>query len=406
MNYTTRTLETYFLKANSHFPALLVTGPRQIGKTTFLRHLSTPDRSYVSLDDPSVRELAQNDPVLFFQRFKPPVLLDELQYAPGLLPVIKMLVDSDARPGAFWFTGSQQFHLMKGISESLAGRVGILQLNGFSRRELLGHSEAMPFLPTEKYLEERDNSPRFDLADLYAAIWRGSYPALYRTNAPDRDLFMSSYLQTYLQRDIHDLANVGNEMSFLRFLRTVAARTGQLLNFADIGRDADISQITVKTWLSILVASGLVYLLEPWHSNLTKRLVKTPKLYFLDTGLASYLTGWTSPLTLESGAMSGAILETWVVSEILKSYRHNGLEAPLFFWRNKDLKEIDLLIHRDGTLYPVEIKKSSNPGRDALRHFSCLDAASVKRGNGAVICLSGLRLPLTELDQMIPVRML
>ncbi len=406
MNYTTRTLETYFLKANSQFPALLVTGPRQIGKTTFLRHLSAPDRTYVSLDDPSIRELAQNDPVLFFQRFKPPVLIDEIQYAPGLLPVIKMLVDSDARPGAFWFTGSQQFHLMKGISESLAGRVGILQLNGFSRRELLGHSEAMPFLPTEKCLEQRDDSPSFDLADLYAAIWRGSYPALYRIDAPDRDLFMSSYLQTYLQRDIHDLANVGNEMSFLRFLRTVAARTGQLLNFADIGRDADISQTTVKTWLSILVASGLVYLLEPWHSNLTKRLVKTPKLYFLDTGLASYLTGWSTPLTLESGAMSGAILETWVVSEILKSYRHNGLEAPLFFWRNKDLKEIDLLIHRDGTLYPVEIKKSSNPGRDALRHFSCLDATFVKRGNGAVICLSGMRLPLTELDQMIPVRML
>jgi uncharacterized protein len=400
--YVHRTLEAFFRKVRDQFPVLLVTGPRQVGKTTFFQHLCTKQRRYASLDDPMVRRLAKEEPGLFLQRFPPPVVIDEIQYAPELLPYIKMAVDSERAPGMFWLTGSQQFHVMKGVSESLAGRVGILNLLGFSRTELAGLPGA-PFLPNPQALRRRlVKAPPLGLKDAYAHIWRGSLPAIALNKDTDRDFFYRSYVQTYLQRDVRDLSHVGDEMAFLRFLRAAAARTAQLLNLSDLARDADVAPNTAKHWLSILQTSGVAYLLEPFHTNVTKRLVKAPKLYLLDTGLISYLTEWSSSETLEAGAMSGAILETWVITEILKSYWHNGKRAPFYYYRDKDKKEVDLLIHQDGTLYPLECKKTAAPTRDAVRHFAALEKLGLPVGPGGVICLAKEMLPLTESIQSIP----
>jgi predicted AAA+ superfamily ATPase len=402
--YLPRTLETFVDKAAGQFPCILVTGARQVGKTTLLRHLAGRERVYVTLDDPLVLSLAKDDPALFLQRFPPPVLIDEIQYAPELLPHIKMAVDREHTPGGFWLTGSQQFHLMKGVSESLAGRVGIVQLLGLSRREAVGRGlESKPFLPRPEELARAAREDELTLKELYRIIWRGSYPALTLNQEADRDLFFSSYLQTYLQRDVRDLAQVGNEMAFLRFLRACAARTGQLLNLADLARDADVAPNTAKHWLSILQASGLVYLLEPYHNNLSKRLVKTLKLYFLDTGLCAYLAEWSTPETLEAGAMSGVILETWVIGEILKSWWHAGRRAPFYFYRDKDQKEIDLLIIQDGTIYPLEIKKTASPRKEAVRHFQVLEKLGMPVGLGGVVCLAGEALPLADNAWVVPV---
>ena len=397
--YIQRTITKILQQAGNQFPVLLITGPRQVGKTTCLRHAAEANRTYVTLDDPQARGLAKEDPGLFLQRFTGPVLIDEIQYAPELLPLIKIAVDSNARNGDYWLTGSQQFHLMAGVSESLAGRVGVLQLLGFSASELAGDAErAKPFSTQDVESDMREPS---GLMDLYDRIWRGSFPAIAIDSRMDRDLFYSSYAQTYLQRDVKALMNVGDEMAFMKFLRAAAARTGQILNMADMARDADISPNTAKKWLSVLQASGLVFLLEPYFSNFTKRLVKAPKLYFLDTGLAAYLTQWSSPQTLEAGAMGGAIFETWAVTEIVKSYWHNGKAAPIHYYRDSDQKEIDLLIIQDGVVYPVEIKKTSAPTKKDVRHFSVLKKLKMPIGSGVVLCMSQTPMPITETIQAL-----
>ena len=403
--YVTRTIENYFRKAASQFPVMLVTGARQVGKTTLLRHLSDEGRLYVTLDDPLVLRLAKEEPPLFMQRFPAPVLIDEIQYAPELLPYVKMEVDRDRKPGMFWLTGSQQFHVMKNVSESLAGRVGIIQLLGLSMRERNNQGQqSTPFLPVpQKYSEHVVPGVYASLKELYRTIWRGSFPVIALVEDTDRDLFYGSYVQTYLQRDIRDLAHVGDEMSFIRFLRAAAARTGQLLNMSELARDADIAPNTVKNWISILQASGIVYLLPPFHTNITKRLIKSPKLYFLDTGMCAYLTEWSSPETLEAGAMSGAILETWIFSEILKSWRHNGRSTPFYYYRDKDQKEIDLLIVQDGTIYPIEFKKTASPDRSIARHFQTLEKLGMPVGAGALICLVPQPIPLTAGVTALPV---
>ncbi len=400
--YVHRTLEDFVKKAGNQYPVLLVTGPRQVGKTTLLQHLCSEKRRYVTLDDPRVKVLAKDDPSLFMQRFPPPVMIDEVQYAPEILPYIKMAVDTERKSGMFWLTGSQQFHVMKGVSESLAGRVGILRLLGFSRSEVCEISDK-PFLPNPKEIDQRiESRSPLALQEAYAKIWRGSFPAIALNAALDWDLFYNSYIQTYLQRDVRDLARVGDEMAFLRFLRAAAARTAQLLTIADLARDADVAPNTAKHWLSILQASGIAYLLEPFHANVTKRMVKAPKLYLLDTGLICYLTEWTSPETLEAGAMSGPLLESWVISEILKSYWHHGKRAPLYYYRDKDKKEIDLLIHQDGILYPLECKKTASPHVDMVRHFRALERLGVPIGPGGVICFAKQSLPLTDCFRSIP----
>jgi len=403
--YVKRSLETSIQQVNEQFPVLLVTGPRQVGKTTCLRHVSEENRNYVTLDDPILATLAKEEPKLFLERFTPPVLIDKIQYAPELLPYIKIEVDDKNIPGQFWLTGSQQFQLMKDISKTLAGRVGIINLLGLSQQELREKAESdTPFLPIEETLGIRQKSmQKQSLSDIYFRIWRGFFPAIALNEEIDHSLFYSSYVQTYLQRDIHDLTRVGDEIAFLRFLRAIAARTGQLLNIAELARDADISPNTAKNWLSILKASGIIYLLEPYFTNVTKRIIKAPKLYFLDTGLCAYLTQWSSPETLEAGAMSGAILETFVVTEILKSYWHNGKQAPFYYYRDKDKKEIDLLICHDRMIYPIEIKKTASPNKNDVKHFSVLEKFGRIVGHGAIICLVDQLIPISDQATAIPV---
>lgn len=402
--YIERTLKTHLLESVRHFPIVLLTGARQVGKTTFLKAMADESRTYISLDDPRLVELARTDPALFMQRFPGPVLIDEIQYAPELLPHIKMAVDAEHRPGRFWLTGSQQFHLMRDVSESLAGRVGIIRMLGLSRREQDQQGETVsPFLPSSEIMDaRREGSVDLDLPAVYQRIWKGTYPALTADPGLDRDMFYSSYVQTYVQRDVRDLAKVGDETAFLRFVRACAARTAQLVNMADLARDAGVAPNTAKSWLSILEASGLVYLLEPYHTSVTKRLVKSPKLYFLDTGLCSWLTEWTSPETLEAGAASGAMFETWVIGEILRSWWHNGKRAPLYFYRDKDRKEIDLLIIQDARVHPIEIKKTATPDRRIASQFGVLDKLDLERGEGGVVCLAGGSLPLGEGVVSIP----
>jgi len=406
--YIKRTLEKFVSKASNQFPVLIVTGARQVGKTTLLRHICEKERTYVSLDDPLVLSLAKDAPALFMQRFNGPLLIDEIQYAPELLPYLKIAVDRDKKKGMFWLNGSQPFHLMKGVSESLAGRIAIMQLLGLSGTEASGNGyNVTSFIPEPEKLfsDSQKNTPIF-LKEIFLKIFYGSFPAIHTTENMDRDLFYSSYVQTYLQRDLRDLAKVGDELAFLRFLRASAARTGQLLNLSELARDTDVAPNTAKNWLSVLQASGLVYLLEPYYTNLTKRLIKTPKLYFLDTGLCAYLTEWSSPETLEAGAMGGAILETYVITELLKTYWHLGKKAPFYFYRDKDKKEVDLLIVKDRTVYPIEIKKTASPKRNAVRHFKILEKLNMTIGQGGVICLCDQVLPISENTYSIPLSFL
>ena len=406
MLHKKRTLAAIIHQVSAAFPVLLVTGPRQVGKSTLLSDCAESSRRTVTLDDMEQRALAQTDPALFLQMHKPPLIIDEVQYAPQLFSVIKLIVDQDKRPGLFWLTGSQKFHLMTGVSETLAGRIAILDLLGLSQCELNDQAEkSTPFLPTLEWIEYARNLqvvPKL-LMDVYETIWRGSFPKIALSCGNLRDIFYRSYIQTYIQRDVRALTRVGDEMMFMRFLRAAAARTGQLINFADFARDVDVDLKTIKAWLSILETSGLVYLLQPYHTNITNRLIKTPKLYFLDTGLCAYLTQWSSPEALEAGAMSGAILETYILSEILKSYWHNGLAANFYFYRDRDQKEIDLLIEQDGHLYPVEFKKTASPSLHAAKNFSALDKLGHSIGHGGVICLKETDVALSKHVTAIPI---
>lgn len=409
-----RTLSKLIAEVNRTFPVLLLTGPRQIGKTTLLEMCQESERAYVTLDDFDQRELARTDPRLFLQSHPHPLIIDEIQYAPELFSAIKIIVDREKKPGLFWITGSQKFSLSKGISESLAGRVAIVDMLGLSQAELQGRPETSPFLPTGSWIEcRRSQIEKVDLLeDVYEGIWRGSFPALWqapslasnkveqstniqcedRLKRPkqeslvNRDLFYKSYIQTYIQRDVREIVNITDDLAFSRFLAVVAARTGQLINFSDIGRDVDIDHKTVKSWLSVLERSGLVYLLQPYFNNLTKRVVKSPKIYFLDTGLFSYLTGWPTAQSLEIGAISGAILESYIFAEILKSYWHSGQMARFYFYRDTDQQEIDLLIETGEALYPIEFKKTARPSKTASRHFKVLEKFGKTVGPGAVLC--------------------
>ena len=406
MHIFERTIKKTLINASQTFPVILVTGPRQVGKTTLLEVCAEAQRNYVSLDDYEQRTLAQNDPALFLQYHPAPLIIDEIQYAPELFNEIKIAVDKNRENGLYWLTGSQKFQLMQGITESLAGRVAIIELQGFAMAEIENRATSLiPFLPVKEWIEyARNRKPKSLLIDqLYENIWRGSYPRVINEEKISTDLFYNSYLQTYIQRDVRDLTRVTDEKAFRDFIRAVAARTSQLLNYANLAKDVGIDQKTAKAWLSVLETSGLIYLLQPYHSNMTKRLIKTPKLYFLDTGLCRYLTQWSSPETLEAGALSGAILETYIISECLKSYWYNGLNPYFYFYRDKDQKEIDLLIEQNNQLYPVEIKKSISPGYSAMKNFAVLKKLDREIGTGAVICLKAFDVPLSSRVNIIPV---
>jgi predicted AAA+ superfamily ATPase len=388
----------------------MLTGPRQVGKTTLLEMCAAGKRAYVTLDDLDARHLAQSEPALFLQTWQPPLIIDEVQYAPQLFSAIKMRVDREKRNGLFWLTGSQKFHLMRGITESLAGRVAIVDLLGLSNAELEGRADSSrPFVPTPEWIARARQAatpatPATDgLMEIYTRIWLGAFPRLNEQGPAARNLFYRSYIQTYIQRDVQDMLRVTDQTTFNRFLGAVAARTGQLLNYASLARDVEIDNKTVKSWMSILEASGLVYLLQPYHRNLTKRLVKTPKLYFLDTGLAAYLTKWPDAASLQAGSMSGALLETWLFAEILKSYWHNGLEANVFFYRDIDQREVDLVIEVGDTLYPVEFKKTASPAAGAARQFAVLEKLGKTVGPGAVLCFVERDIPLSSRVTAVPV---
>jgi len=400
-----RTLRKAVLETSASFKVLLLTGPRQVGKTTLLQEAQKRGRSYVTLDDLGMRLAAQQDPAGFLDRLQLPVLIDEVQYAPELFPYIKMVVDKSRQNGRFWLTGSQQFDMMKNVGESLAGRVAVLQLQGITLAEEQGRADQVPFLPELKVLKaRRKHAELLTLPQVYQKIWRGAYPAVVTsTNASFWERFYASYVTTYIQRDVREYLNINQTAAFHKFMQVAAVRTGQLVNYADIARDVGVSEVTVKTWLNVLHASGIVYLLPPYFNNRTKRLVKTPKLYFMDTGLCAWLGGWSNPTVLERGAMAGAILETWVVTEIIKSWLHQGRTPRVYFYRDKDKREVDLLIEADGTLYPIEIKRTATLHAADFRSFSMLAGLDLPIGHGGVVCLASALLPLSADVDAIPV---
>jgi len=371
------------------FPVVLVTGPRQVGKTTLLAEQlkKTTGNRYISFDDPTSIQSVHTDTKNFLAMQRTPCIFDEVQYVPELFPYIKMRVDASKKNGSYYLTGSQQFHLMKNVSESLAGRIGILQLLGLSMREMARDNFDKPFKPEWAYLTKRSQKPLpYTAEEIWRIIQRGSFPAVV-TGRTGREKFYSAYVKTYVERDVRALTNVGDELQFIQFISVAASRTAQLVNYRDIARDVGISEPTAKKWLSILVTSGLVYLLPPYSNNVGKRVVKTPKLYFLDTGLAAYLNRWDNPDVLREGAMAGAYFETFVLAEILKSYYNAGEEPALFYYRDKDQKEIDLLMLRNGALHPLEIKKTATPRSQDIASFKVLRAVrNMRIGTGGMIC--------------------
>lgn len=407
MNYIKRSLESVVLELTKEYPVIMMTGPRQVGKTTMLQKLMEgTERNYVSLDDLNNRELAKTDPELFLQLHKTPVLIDEVQYAPELFTYIKIKVDRDQRPGDFWLTGSQVFKLMRGVQESLAGRVALLSMTTLSQAEI-SNTPSSPFIVEQETLLKRaELAQKLDVIAIYKRIFQGSMPAIISKKNSNSQIFYSSYLSTYIERDVKELSDKISSLKFLRFITAVAARCSQMLNIADIARDSDINQNQAKDWLAILETLGIIFYLHPYSNNLMKRLVKTPKLYFYDSGLVCYLTKWTSAETLEAGAMSGAIFENYVVSELMKSYLNSGKEPYLYYYRDRDTKEIDVVMERDGVLHPLEIKKSSNPSKDLTRVFDVLNRASTPRSKGAIICMKPEFSALDRDNYIVPVWMI
>ena len=404
MNYIRRSLEKVVIQASREYPVILVTGPRQVGKTTMLQKLMEgTGRSYVSLDDLNERNMAKTDPELFLQIHKPPVLIDEVQYAPELFTYIKVLVDKSRNPGDFWLTGSQIFKLMRGVQETLAGRVAVLSMAPLSQAEISGHDQTPFKVDLESLTARSIQRDPADLGQIYERIFRGSMPAIVSGQITGNQMFYSSYIQTYIERDVRSLSDAIDSLKFMRFITAAAARCGQMLNMAEIARDVDINQKQAKAWLSILETLGVIFYLHPYSNNMLKRLVKTPKLYFYDTGLVCYLTRWSNPETLANGAMNGAILENYVVSEIAKTYMGCGLEPFMYYYRDKDAKEIDLILEKDGELNPIEIKRSSNPGTELIKAFSLLDRSTVPRGKGAVVCMKPEVSAINRDNYIVPI---
>lgn len=407
MRYIARNLEKVVLEVTKEYPVVLVTGPRQVGKTTMLQKLMEgTDRNYVSLDDLNERNLAKTDPEMFLQLHKPPILIDEVQYAPELFVYIKIHVDKYHNAGDFWLTGSQVFKLMSGIQESLAGRVAVLSLTSLSQAEICG-GEMQPFtLDIEELSARRKERTKADTGVIFDRIFRGSMPAIVSEKNSNSQIFYSSYLTTYIERDVRELSDAIDSLKFLHFITAVAARCGQILNIAEIARDADINQKQAKNWLGVLETLGLIFYLHPYSNNMLKRLVKTPKLYFYDTGLVCYLTKWSSAETLQSGAMNGAILENYVVAEIRKTYLNCGKDPYMYYYRDKDAREIDIILEHDGVLNPIEIKKTANPGSELIKVFKLIDKSSAKRSKGAVVCMKPELSAIDRENYIVPVWMI
>ena len=388
MSYIHRDLEKRIKELSEDYSCILITGPRQVGKTTMCKELMEANRSVVTLDDLEERKLAQTDPALFLQLHTPPVLIDEVQYAPQLFSYIKIAIDNGAPPSSFWLTGSQAFRMMELAKESLAGRTAVVHMSALSQHELYGGGDCKEVTLTLDALKERRaTSDPVSLDKIYERIWNGGMPGHISGKFRDRNVFYSSYLQTYIDRDVSELIEGVDKLMFQDFIRAAACRCAQMLNMHDIAGDVGISDDTAKRWLQVLEKSDIIFYLRPYSNNLLNRSVKTPKLYFFDTGLVAYLTKYTSPEILQNGALNGAIFENYVVAEIRKTYLNN-LDEPLFwYYRDKSSHEVDMVIECDGEVHPLEIKRSVNPGSEIVGAFKVLDKGSVPRGKGAIICM-------------------
>ena len=408
--YITRHMEKPVMELNEQYPVLLLTGPRQVGKTTMLEHLIEVEgkgRKKVSLDDLTLRELARTDPKMFFQLYQPPLLIDEVQYAPELFPYIKIMVDERHQPGDFWLTGSQLFKMMEGVQESLAGRVALLHLSPLSQSEIMKRPPEPPFSLELPLLSERQNGRQMlNTPKVFQRIHQGGMPALVTGTYSNASIFYSSYIDTYMERDVRRLSNDIDSLKFLRFLRSVAARTSQQVNYKGIADDAEIDQTTAKNWLHVLEALGIIFLLEPYSNNVLKRTVSTPKLYFYDSGIVCYLTRWSSPETAMEGAMSGALLENYTVAEIIKTYQNAGQEPFLYYYRDKDAREIDLILERDGKLFPIEIKKMASPPKKLTKVFDLIDKSPLQRGTGAILCMADQLGAFDQNNLIVPISLI
>ena len=420
-DYIKRTMEKTVEKMKKSFPVIMITGPRQVGKTTLLSIMADKNKNekinFISLDDLNARALAIEDPELFLRTYEMPLIIDEFQYAPNLLSYIKIIVDKKRLEnlknnnvkcnGLFYLTGSQAFETMENVTESLAGRIAILDMNGLTNREIENMEDEV-FLPDLEVLKNKRKTEILSTIQVFDKIIKGSYPEIYKNENLDRNEYFETYIRTYIERDIRQLINVQDEIKFLKFISNVAIRTGQELNLSDICNGVGITSVTAEKWLSILKNTGIIYLLQPYSNNNVARIVKKPKVYFMDTGLACYLAGYMDSITLEKSAYNGAIFETYVISEIIKSYINNGFDAKkyLYYYRDNNGKEIDLLIIKNNIVYPIEIKKSANPGKEAIKNFSVVNKFGLEVGNGGVICMKSEIFPIDKENNYIPIELI
>lgn len=414
MVYIKRTIEKTIKKMTNEFPVIVISGARQVGKSTMLQMIKDDNMNYVTLDDLDARNLALSDPKYFLEQYSYPLLIDEIQYAPNLLPYIKMIVDEEKfkalknnteLKSLFWLTGSQQFKVMKDVSESLAGRAGVLSLYSLSNTEINGNEETL-FIPKIDVLKNKSNIEACDSKAIFKRIFNGGMPSI-ATKTIERNNYFSSYINTYIERDVRQLLNVGKTIEFYNFMQYIAVRTAQELNYSTIAKEIGVDSKTIKNWISILESSGIIYLLQPFSSNLSNRIIKSPKLYFMDTGLCSYLAKYPNPETLEIGALSGAIFETFVVSEIIKNMTSYGLDPKmnLYYYRDKDQKEIDLLYIEGDTIYPIEIKKGVSPNNPD-KNFSVLNKYSNDIATGIVICMTNKLQPINRNCWLCPISLI
>ena len=404
MAYITREIERKFLKMNGFFKAILVTGARQVGKTTMLKHLAEgSNRTYVSLDNAMARDLAQSDPVLFFQTYKPPILIDEVQKAPELFEQIKIICDESDEKGLIWLTGSQQYGMMKKVRETLAGRIGILELYGFSQREKNGlvFDEEFDFSLATLQARQR-RVAKNDVTTVFEHIWTGGMPQVQGVDEELRGEYFNSYIDTYLMRDVAEAGGITDTVRFRKFLLGCAALVSEQVNYKTLAESADITQPTAKEWLRILEGLHIVYLLQPYANNALKRLSKTPKLYFCDTGLCAYLSMWLTPDVLRQGAASGHFYENYVVMELVKNYAYAKSKANITYYRDSNAKEIDVFVEENAIIHPLEIKKSATPDKREVKKYAVLDKAALTRGNGGIVCMCEEPMPIDDKNCFIP----
>lgn len=408
MTYIHRSLERKFLKMSSTFKAVMVTGARQVGKSTMLKTLAKDTgRTCVSMDDADIRDLAQRDPKLFFQMYQPPILIDEVQKAPALFEQIKLLCDESDERGRFWLTGSQSKKLVKQAGDSLSGRICLLKMFSLSAKELAGKADDIPGdYSLSSFMQKSQNYPANNILDVYDRIWEGGMPDIVYMEPELRRAYWNSYIDTYLMRDAVDDNGIQDTEGFRKFLRACAAFSGELLNYNDLGSAAGVSGVTAKEWIKILQSMGIIFLLEPFYNNELKRMVKTPKLYFCDTGLCSFLSSWTSRDTLMNGAASGRYLKNHVVSEMLRNASYGEKSISLNFYRDTNQKEIDLVLEIDGRLHAFEIKRAASPERKIIKTFSLLEKSGKEMGSGGIVCMAEKPFPVDASNFLLPVNLL